>query len=153
MYTDSQDLFEMRTAWLLVCLFFGTAAALAQPVVSALTLETNPSVGGNNIVARVSLDRIAPVGGQPVSVSSSDLVPDLPSTVVVPHGRLSWRFSFTPAGVDATKVIQLNATVGAVTQSADLTVNPARLSRFYFEPDAVVGGRKTTGVVNLTGAC
>ncbi|MES1228274.1 MAG: LamG-like jellyroll fold domain-containing protein, partial [Armatimonadota bacterium] len=76
----------------------------------------------------------------------------LPSAVLISYGRNFTRFSFTPEGVDSQTSFQIHATANGTTVDTTLTVNPARPTKLYFEPDTVMGGNNTSGVVNLDGS-
>ncbi|MES1227116.1 MAG: hypothetical protein ABUL72_00505, partial [Armatimonadota bacterium] len=121
--------------------------------VAASTLGFNQAtvVGGTNVVATVTLAAPAPAGGQVVTLTSDQPIPDLPASVTVAAGATTKAFSLTPNGVDATASYAVHATSGGVTANATLTVNPASLVSLAFSPSTVVGGVNTSGVVTLNG--
>ncbi|MES1227667.1 MAG: hypothetical protein ABUL72_03295, partial [Armatimonadota bacterium] len=145
----------MRNFFVLILLLLSSlvlAGKRQAPILPvSLIVETNPAVGGNNIVGKVTLNHFAPIGGQQVQLSSDITIPDLPITVTVPYGKESMRFSFTPNGVDSRLTFQLHATANSTTVNTSLTVDPAKPTLFYFEPANVIGGNNTSGVVNLDG--
>jgi len=96
---------------------------------SSLSVGPNPAYGGNKTTASVILTGKAGPNGLTVSLSSSDgtTIP-AGTTLNIPAGAINAAYIFTPAVVTASTTTTITATLGAVSKSAVLTVNPAILT-------------------------
>jgi hypothetical protein len=95
-----------------------------------------------------------------VSGNNPDLLPFLPTLVVIPAGDNRGAISISPKSVvSQTTVARISVTGNGVTRFADLTVNPsgtpapaATLSSLTASPTSVAGGQSATGRVTLAQA-
>jgi len=139
--------------------FTAQAAPPPPPVASLSTVSLNPIsvVGGNASQGTVTLAAGAPTGGAVVSLSSANTaVATVPPSVTVAAGATSATFTITSSAVTASTGVTITGTLGAVSRSALLTVNPTpaapTLSSVTVNPTSVVGGTSSTGTVTLTAA-
>ena len=88
---------------------------------SSVGLAASTVYAGSSTTATVHIDGPAPVGGQAVSLGSSDASVTVPASVVVPAGQTSTSFGVnTTSGVAATAT--LSGTIDTSTASTQLTV-------------------------------
>jgi hypothetical protein len=92
-----------------------------------------------------------------ITLSTSDAVASVPSTVVVPSGTLSTPFTVTTRVVAADTVARIAATAGTTTREIALQVvapvaGPATLDALQLDAAIVRGGQTVQGTVRLTGA-
>jgi len=124
--------------------------AINPAAVSAFGL--NPSVvrGGDASTGSVSLSGNAGSGGLLVTLTSNNAAATIPKSVTVPSGQSVASFRISTVPVSVQKVVTFTAKNGAVSKTANLTVNPAELSSVSLNPSTVAGGGTSTGTVTLT---
>jgi uncharacterized protein (TIGR03437 family) len=81
--------------------------------VGNITLSRSEVIGGNSVSGTVGLKEPAPVGGQPVSLSSSSANASVPSTVTIPAGQTSTGFTVGTTPVLSAVTPLISATTGA----------------------------------------
>ena len=122
---------------------------------STVSVASTSVVGGSSSQGTVTLTAGAPTGGAIVSLSSANTaVATVPASVTVVAGATSANFTITTTTVTASTALTITGTLGAVSRTAVLTVNPApaapTLSSVTVNPTSVVGGAPSTGTVTLT---
>jgi hypothetical protein len=96
------------------------------PALSTLTLGSASVTGGNSVSGTVTLTAAAPSGGTVVTLSSSNTAAaTVPASVTVAAGATSAGFTIATSSVTASVSVTITASLGGVTRSAALTVNPA----------------------------
>ncbi|MES1228379.1 MAG: hypothetical protein ABUL72_06880, partial [Armatimonadota bacterium] len=123
---------------------------LKPPSLYSLQLSANTIVGGNNVIATARLDGVAAVNTV-VTLSCPLGIANVPTSITVPAGKVAGAVSFNPSGVDATANTTLTATLGAVTQTASLSITKASFVSFGYSPATVPGGTAASGVLKLNG--
>jgi hypothetical protein len=98
--------------------------------------------GGDVAVGKVYLPHPAPVGGTVVHLSSSDPNASVNTTVTVPSGGTSASFNVTTLNPIAPTKAVITATLGAVSQSYLLTVQPSDFS-ITTNVGTIIGGSYT----------
>ncbi|HZU43699.1 MAG TPA: TIGR03790 family protein, partial [Terriglobales bacterium] len=94
------------------------------PAVRSLTLTPSQLVGGQKSTGTVTLNGIAPSGGAPVGLSSSNpSIAQVAPSVTVPAGHTSATFTVTTSPVQTQTAVTITATYNG-TQTKTLTVNP-----------------------------
>ena len=118
---------------LLLCGLASMQAVRAQSVAS-LSLSPASLIGGLQASGTVFLTGAAPPGGltvaigcQPTNGAALNATTPFPANVVVPAGQSSCNFTFVTSTVNAPTLLTLTATIGASSQSASLTLQPANL--------------------------
>ena len=97
---------------------------VAAPVLSAISVNPASVKGGSPSTGMVTLNGAAPGGGAVVKLSSSPTsVATVPSSVMVPPGGTSARFTITTRTQTTTRSVTISATEGG-TLRATLTVTP-----------------------------
>ncbi len=91
---------------------------------TALSLSPSTVVGGNSSTGTVTLSAAAPSGGTVVSLSDDSSAATVPGSVTIPAGATSRTFTVTTVAVTAPTPVVVSGSVGGVTRSATLTVNP-----------------------------
>ncbi len=129
-----------------------TVLTLNPPALSSFILNPSSASGGTQVTGTVTLTGIAPAGGANIKLSSNNPAVLVPPSVIVPEGASSLNVPITPSGVAATTTVTLAASLGNVSKSAPLTINPTVLSTIVLNPATIVGGNATTGTINLTGS-
>lgn len=95
------------------------------PLLAAIRPSVATIKGGNGLVATVSLNDRALVGGTVVTLSTSAPgVAAMPVTVTVPAGTYGVNVPFTTFPVATNTPVTINATLAGVTVSSTLTVTP-----------------------------
>jgi acetyl esterase/lipase len=122
------------------------------PELAGLSLAPTTVTGSKTSTGTVILDRTAPAGGTPVSLSSSDpAVAAVPATVTVAQGASSATFTVTTSPVSSAKTVTVSASRRGLTQTAELAVLEPAVSALTLTPGSFAGGCKSsTGKVTLT---
>jgi hypothetical protein len=122
-------------------------------VLNALTLTPASIIGGQSVTGVVSLTGPAPTTGAAVHLASANSAASVPLSVTVAAGASSASFFITTVGVSATTFGNISASYAGVTQTKNLTVQPApspALASLSLNPASVSGGSSTTGTVTLS---
>jgi len=135
-------------------------ASPSAPELSALSVSPSSVTGGSGSTGTATLVAPAPAGGVQVSLSSANpAVAAVPASVQIAAGLSSATFSVTTTSVTATTVVGLDASVGASSKSAAITVNPAAppppapmLTSLALSPSTLRGGAASTATVRLSAA-
>ena len=140
-----------------------TGAVSVAPAYGNVTATPSTVVGGNSSVITISLvaGSAAPSNGFSFSLSSSNsTVLQVPSSVIMPRGSSSVRFTATTRNVTATQNITIqirNNQLGR--RNVSVTVTPAApapaplsLTAVSLSPATVVGGNPVQGTVTLSAA-
>jgi hypothetical protein len=107
---------------------------------------------GHSATAQVSLNGKAPAGGASVALhSSAPSVASVVSSVTVPAQTSALDYSITTAGVASPSSAVISASLGGVTKTATVTVNPAVVSLLHLLSTTTVGGSYVEGIVSLNG--
>ena len=97
----------------------------APAALSALSVSPASVTGGTAAQGTVTLTAAGPVGGFPVTLSSSNpATASVPGSVSVAQGATSAGFTVTTSAVTASTPVTLTATAGGITRTATLTVTP-----------------------------
>ncbi len=121
------------------------------PVLSSLSLMTNPVQSGNNLTVSVTLLGKAAAGGKIVTLSAADpTLLSIPSSVTVPAGLSTASVVATAAAVGANSTVGVSASAG-VLKTATLTILAPSLNQLTLSTTQVKGGSNVTGTVSLTG--
>lgn len=130
-----------------------TASLTILPVsLQGLTLSTSNTIGDSllPVTGTVTLSSAAPTNGATVTLSSSKAaVATVPATVKVVSGATSATFAVTSQPVTTSQTVTLKATIGGVSHTASLTVDPLQLSSLSITPASVVGGTSVVGTITL----
>ena len=130
-----------------------TANVTVVPQATVMSVTFNPTsvTGGTSSTGTVTLGQAAPTGGITVTLTSGDPTVTVPGTIIVLATKTSQTFTATTIGVAMVKPVTVTATVSASSQMGTLTVNPASISSFTFNPNTVTGGTGSVGMVSLNG--
>ena len=97
--------------------------SVAPMTLTGLSLSPAAVPSGAVASGTVTLDGLAPEGGLPVALSSSDpAVAQVPPTVLVPSGATQATFAVTTNGVSETKLVSVTAAISGSSKSAVLEV-------------------------------
>src|SRR5687768_17537792 len=140
-----------------------TGSTSVAPAYGSVTATPSTVVGGNSTEIRINLvsGAVAPANGFSFSVSSSNSsVLQVPSSVFMPGGTSTVRFTATTRAVTSTQDINIrirnnqlgrrNLTV-TVTPAAPTPI-PLTLSSLTLAASSVVGGNSVQGTVRLSAA-
>ncbi len=110
------------------------------------------TIGGNSVPVTVTLNGPAPSAGINVYLTSSDAADfPVPASITVKGGATSGSITVTTAGVKAATTVTVGASLGTVSKSATVTLQPASLASVSAGSIAV-GGNNVTITVQLNGA-
>jgi hypothetical protein len=84
-----------------------------------------------------------------INLASSLSAAQVQSSVKVPGGRMTATFAVSTTTVSSQTTATITASLGAVSQTATLTINPLALASLAVHPSAVNDGKPATGVVEL----
>lgn len=138
-----------------------TVALMPAPHPLSLTLSPTTINAGQSSSGLVTVDAAANFDQSlRVTSNNADLLPFLSIAVTIPAGITRGSISVLPKSVvNQTTVATISVTGSGVTQSADITVNPAGtppppppLSSLTVAPTSVTGGQSATGTVTLSQA-
>jgi len=96
---------------------------ITPPGLVSIVLGTPSLDGGNSSEATVNISSPAPPGGLVIAVASSNKSAIVPAKISVPAGKTSVAFSIRTTKVDAQATATITATLGAINQTATLTIN------------------------------
>jgi len=122
-------------------------------VISHLSgLQLNPTtvVGGVPSTGTVTLSSAAPAGGVSISLSSTSLDADVPSSVIIGAGQTTATFPITTIPYNGTVDATIGAKFGSSIMKAILTITPPAASALSLNPTTVTGGSTSTGTVKLS---
>jgi len=138
--------------------------ATLDPSVKTIRLTINPAslvhlenssaqaTGGNVVEGLVVLSSPSPPAGLNVTLRSSDpAAASVPASVSVAPGSDEVEFTVTTAAVSAPRSVTISATLRSVTLRETLTVLPPALTAVRLAPRGLLGGRKGSGAVELSG--
>ena len=120
-------------------------------LLSRVSLNPSSVTGGSSSTGTVTLTGAAPSGGLVVTLSSNNAAVVVPGTVTVAGGASSVTFTANTTAVSSSTISTVTAAYNGVSKTSSLTVIPAALSGFSFNPAVVKGGASTTATVTLTG--
>jgi acetyl esterase/lipase len=121
------------------------------PELAGLALDPASVTGSKTSTGTVVLDRVAPAGGAPVSLASSDPAAVVPASVTVAQGASSATFTVTTSPVSSTKTVTVSASRRGLTKTAALRVLEPAVSALTLTPGTFAGGcGSSTGKVTLT---
>ncbi|HEY3783347.1 MAG TPA: hypothetical protein VGL56_19880 [Fimbriimonadaceae bacterium] len=132
----------------------GTAATVTMTVLAAKVnsvTATSSVIGGNPISSTLTLNAVAGPSGSSVSLTSSSPAVKVPTSESIAAGQTSGSFVLQTTGVSATTSVTLSGTLGGVTKSAVVVVNPAAFSLFTLAHPFVSGGTSVIGQITLNG--
>jgi hypothetical protein len=99
----------------------------------SLTLASGSVLGGSSVTGTVTLTSAAPGGGAVVSIESSNpAVAAVPVQITIAAGQSAGTFSVTTTVVPSSTAVQINATYGANTRTANLTVTAAAAAKTIY---------------------
>jgi uncharacterized protein (TIGR03437 family) len=103
-----------------------TVPVFATPVLSSVTCNPSTVTSGSTTSCTVELSVAAPTGLTTVSLSTSDSVNfPVPSSIVIPAGTTDASFTVLVGSVGATEDVTVSATLGNLTSTATITLNPS----------------------------
>jgi len=121
------------------------------PLIASVSLNPSKVVGGDPSTGTVSFNIQAP-SGVTLTLSSSNPVVTVPSSLSVATSSYSATFNVTTTAVTTETVVTITAFYGGVSQSAILTLEPMpTIIGLSFIPAEVTGGSGTTCKVTLSG--
>jgi len=99
-------------------------ATLTVNPVSLEGLELRPSrvAGGGTSTGTIRISGPAPAGGIVITLASNSTSATVPATVTIPAGQNSVAFTITTAKVTSKTIVQISASLGAMSQTQNLTI-------------------------------
>jgi hypothetical protein len=117
-----------------------TALDLAAPVLCA----------GRALAGTVRLQCPAPAGGTVIGLSSSGSAAQVPGSITVPEGAITASFPISAPPNRSEASIEITATLGCLTQTAELVVRPESLTEFTLSAARVCARSPLVGMVTLS---
>ncbi|SPE34286.1 conserved exported hypothetical protein [Candidatus Sulfopaludibacter sp. SbA6] len=114
---------------------------------AAFTVTPSSVQGGLSATGAVVLSGVATAGGAKVAVASDNAVAQPPASVTIPFNSSSTTFSIPTSAVTAAQTANLTATLGRISDTAQLTVAPAL--QLTLTSSSVIGGNSVTGTVTI----
>lgn len=128
-----------------------TTLTVNPAAVAGISLSTTSVLGGNPSTATVTLATPAGPSGVIVNLQSDNPVATVPATVVVPAGQKTATFTVTTEGVDPQQIANISAAANGGSAVTPLTITPAVIASFVFNPVSTVGGGLVTATITLNG--
>ncbi len=122
---------------------------------NGITLSKPAVVGGDPVIATITLNAPARQVGLPVSLRSSSPAAQIPLTVTVPAGSASVQATITTSSVTTVQNVTITAQTNGVTETAALEIDPVntlQITTFQVTPGSVQGGHAASGTVMLNGS-
>lgn len=127
-----------------------TVPVQSGPSLLSLTLTPATIAGGcKTSTGKVTLTGPAPAGGAVVQLGNTNPAATVPSSVTVPAGATSAKFTITSTTVTASQTGTVTAIYGGVSKSSTLTVRPIGVLGLALSPNPVVGPNGVVGTVTL----
>lgn len=102
-----------------------TTFTLDPTILTGISFEPNPVVGGNIVDCTLTFNGVEPAGGTTVSVlSSNSAVAKVPATVTWHNGLRTLTFRFATAAVRSNTTVTIQAKLGSSTIQGNLVVTP-----------------------------
>jgi hypothetical protein len=126
------------------------------PTLFALGLSKSVVTAGDNVRGTAGLFAPAPSGGAVIKLRShNSAVAQVPSSLNIPAGNSADSFNITTGSVPIETSVQIDASVGGVTKTVFLNVEPnpddePLLESVTLDPTSVKGGTNSTGTVTLS---
>jgi len=121
------------------------------PTIASVTLSPKLVVGGSPSSGTITLTGPAPTGGVTVKLASSSKSAIVPVTVLIAAGKSVGSFTANTTAVASQVNATITGSVGSVSQSATLSINPAFLVSVTLSPASVVGLTSSTATVTISG--
>jgi hypothetical protein len=139
---------------LMVTIFSGTALMAVQTYPSAITVSPNTLSSPGTATVTVSINVVAPAGGQKVGMAYGKLLSG-PSTVTVPEGSKTVTLELTAGSASSTTATFVRAFIGQAGQVANVTVKAAAgvcaLESIQVRPSTLRGGENGSLSISLSG--
>jgi len=122
---------------------------------NGITLSKSAVVGGDTVIATITLNAPARQVGLPVSLRASSPSAQIPLSVTVPAGSASAQVTITTSSVTTAQNVTITAQTNGVTQTAALEIDPAntpQITTFQITPGSVQGGHAASGTITLNGS-
>lgn len=143
-----------------------TASTPSSSVNSNLTVNAVPAVilptdlkiasvsvfGGESTMATITLNGPAPGAGLVVTLTRSDPVAVVPTSITIPADAVSATFTVGTQAVLRDTSVTLTATANGVTVPATFTVIAPAIGRIVLVPATITGGNSSTGTLTLNGS-
>jgi len=154
--------FQISTTGTVTTVQTVTITAQAGGVAESATLEIDPpsalqlaafsvapsSVqGGSSATGTVVLNGAATGGGVKVTITCDNAVAQTPASVTVPFNSTSTTFPISTSAVTAPQTANITATLGRISDTAQLTVAPAL--QLSLTSSSVIGGNSVSGTVTI----
>jgi hypothetical protein len=117
------------------------------PQLNSFTVAPSSVQGGATFSGTVGLSELAPLGGVPVQVTSSDPVVQAPASVTVAVNSATANFTIPTSTVTAVHTVTLTATLGSTTMTQQVTVAPP--VQLTLSSTSVTGGTSVIGTITL----
>ncbi len=135
----------------ITALYAGLASTKTLRIIPAnllfLAFDPQRVAGGTSSTGTIQLDGFAPPGGAMVSIVSDNFAAAVPATVTVPEQTSSTTFTVTTSIVTVNTTANITATYNSRTVASTLDVLRADLVLLTLNPDSVLGGNPSTGIV------
>jgi uncharacterized delta-60 repeat protein len=108
-----------------------------------------PVPGGDSVTGRVRLCSQAP-SNVVITIADNLAAATAPASVTIPAGRLEATFTIKTTPVTALELGAVTASLGAITKSVQMGVQPIGVESLTLSANSAQGGRVVTGTVALT---
>jgi uncharacterized protein (TIGR03437 family) len=117
---------------------------------------SQPSItGGKDLSGTISLNAVARSNGYAVNLSTNSILVQAPSSVTIPAGAASAKFTAQTGTTPNAATVTVTASASGLKQSATVTVFPAstfKVTGLSLSASSVKGGNGLTGTVSLGGS-
>jgi hypothetical protein len=128
-----------------------TITLTVDPALSNFSVSPTAIVGGNSALGTATIAGRAGTAGVTLSLTSSNPILTVPSTVVIPANGNYKTFAMTSQGVNVATVVTVTGKEGSLAKTFTVTVNPAALASLTPSLATVIGGQSVNVVLKLNG--
>jgi len=114
---------------------------------AAFTVAPSSVQGGLSALGTVVLNGTAQAGGSKIALASDNAAAQPPASVTIPFNSSSTTFSIPTSVVTAAETANLTATLGRISDTAQLIVAPAL--QVTLTSSSVIGGNSVSGTVTI----
>lgn len=123
--------------------------------VNSVTVTPGSTTGGTTLSGLVTLNGApsSTSGAIVVKLASTSKSVELPTSVTVPIGSQTAKFTISTQAVASTTSVSITGSLGSSSQSTSLTILPSTLASVSVSPASVKGSASTlvSGTISLTG--
>jgi hypothetical protein len=121
-----------------------------QSPLASLKLSSNSASGGSTIKGTVTLNQVAPAGGQIVLLASTSTATVLPGSVYIPKGATTATFTIATAPISQQQSVDISSELGGFSMTSHLELLAPTIVSVTLTPSSVQGGKTALCTVKIS---